>query len=80
MRSWKKIIDNNIVEEYTYRANKADFLYIAYTADKYELPLAFGYSLYELSVLLGVPRDTLYRNLTRHTVNEKGFYVMKVYI
>ena len=80
MSSWKKIIDFNLADEYIYKASLSKYLYIAYSADKYELPIAFGYSLYELSILLGVSRDTLYRNFTRHTVNEKGFIVMKVYL
>ena len=56
-------------------------VYMAVSADEFELPKAIGDSIQELSEILGLHRSTLYSSMQRNsTILNYGFKIIKVEI
>lgn len=61
-----------------YAKKQKEFLYLAVTNDKYELPIAVADSASELAKILGIERQTVFVNLCRPAKNKRKILKIKV--
>ena len=61
-----------------YAKKQKEFLYLAVTNDKYELPIAVADSASELAKILGIERQTVFVNLCRPAKNKSKIVKVEV--
>lgn len=61
-----------------YAKKQKEFLYLAVTNDKYELPIAVADSASELAKMLGIERQTVFVNLCRPAKSKRKIVKVEV--
>lgn len=64
--------------KWKYAKKQKEFLYLAVTNDKYELPIAVADSASELAKMLGIERQTVYVNLCRSAKDKRKIVKVRI--
>lgn len=64
--------------KWKYAKKQKEFLYLAVTNDKYELPIAVADSASELAKMLGIERQTVFVNLCRPAKNKRKIVKVRI--